>query len=108
MKHKTINALIEMGVPADMKGFRYIVDIICMYSENEKMISERLMDVYQKVADMNEDKASRVERALRHAFSIALTKGDSHSVNKYLSLQYKSNGALLATLYYRLKMEELK
>lgn len=105
MKKKVINALIEMGVPADLKGFRYIVDIICLYSENEKLISGKMMDVYQKVADMNEDKPSRVERSLRHAFSIVLTKGDSHFVNKYLSLQHTNNGALLATLYYKLKSE---
>lgn len=106
MKNKVINALIEMGVPADIKGFKYIADIICMYSEDEKLISGKMMEVYQKVAEINESTPSRVERTLRHAFYIASTKGDWDAVNKYLSLQYQNNGTLLATLYYRLKLEE--
>ena len=108
MRKKVINALVEMGIPADIIGFRYITEIMCLYEKDEKNISGNLMNVYQIIAEQNETTPSRVERALRYVFSIAQEKGDLKSVEKYLTMQYKNNGALLATLYYRLKMEEDK
>lgn len=35
MKNKAINALIEMGLPADIKGFHYIVDAMCLLESTE-------------------------------------------------------------------------
>lgn len=106
MKNKIINALIEMGVPADVKGFNYIVQIICLYDKNEDLICGKMMKVYQEIAERNNTTVSKVERALRHAFSIAQLKGDFKMVEKYLTKQHQNNGTLLAILYYRLKMEE--
>lgn len=106
MKNKTIKALLEMGMPADIKGFRYITEIMCLYEKDEKMITGNLMDVYQTVAEQNDTTVSRLERAIRHAFSTVLENRDSESIKKYLDTPHRKNGALLATLYYRLKMEE--
>ena len=106
MKNKTIKALLEMGMPADIKGFRYITEIVCLYEKDEKMITGNLMDAYQTVAAQNDTTVSRLERAIRHAFSTVLENRDAESVKKYLDTPHRKNGALLATLYYRLKMEE--
>ena len=108
MKNKTINALLEMGMPADIKGFRYITEIMCLYDNDNKLIGGNLMGVYETIAKQNDTTVSRVERALRHAYSSVRVKGDLKMVEEYLTMQYRNNGALLATLYYRLKMEEKK
>lgn len=104
MKNEAINALIEMGIPADRKGFRYIVEIICMYDKDEKMLEMKLTDVYRIIGENHNAKDKSVEKAIRHAFGFAFTKGDIETLKKYISLQHKSNGVLLSTLYYRLKM----
>ena len=106
MKNKAINALLEMGMPANIKGFQYITEIMCIYDQNENAISGKLMKVYQEIAKKNDTTVSRVERTLRQAFSTVQEKGNLKSVEKYLTTQCKNNGALLATLYYKLKMEE--
>lgn len=106
MKNKVINALIEMGVPANIKGFGYIVDAILIFEENEDWVSVKSMALYSKIAKMNGDTYTRVERAIRHAFSSVLRNGEPIVVNKYLTYQNASNSNLLAILYYRLKMEE--
>lgn len=106
MKNKAINALIEMGMPADIKGFRYITEIMCLYEKDNKLVDRNLIGVYETIAKQNETTVSRVERALRHAFSVVQLKGDLKMVEKYLTMQHQNNGTLLATLYYRLKMEE--
>ena len=105
MRKKVINALLDMGMPADIKGFRYITEIMCLYEESEKLVDGSLMKVYEAIAVQNETTVSRVERAIRHAFSMVLQNENSELVKKYFSTSHKNNGALLATLYYRLKME---
>lgn len=106
MKNKTIKALLEMGMPADIKGFRHITDIMCLYENDEDYITGNLMCVYEKIAEQNNTTASRVERAIRHAFSGILKSGEPKLIKKYLSTPKNKNGSLLATLYYRLKLEE--
>ena len=106
MKSKTIKALLEMGMPADIKGFRYITEIMCLYDNDNKLVDGNLMGVYETIANQNDTTVSRVERAIRHAFSTVLENEDSELVKRYLDTPHRKNGVLLATLYYRLKMEE--
>lgn len=105
MKNKTVNALIEMGMPADIRGFHYIVDAMCLFEEKEWRCG-KIIPLYQKIGKMNNTTLSRVERAIRHAFGVVLTKGNSEIVEKYLTLQNTTNGNLLHVLYLRLSQEE--
>ena len=101
MKKKVINALIELGIPVSIKGFQYIVDTICLM-QDKSWRNGKITALYYKVGEMNETTASKVERAIRHAFSVAVSKGNPEIVNKYLSFQNTTNGNLLHTLYLRL------
>lgn len=105
MKNKAINALLKMGAPAGIKGFRYIVDAMCLFEEKEYR-NKKIMYVYHEIAEMNNTTVSRVERAIRHAFSIMLTRGNLEAVEKYLTLQNTTNGNLLHTFYLRLSQED--
>lgn len=46
MKNRAINALVEMGMPADIKGFQYIVDAMCLFEEKEW---RKITEVDQKI-----------------------------------------------------------
>lgn len=107
MKNRAINALIEMGMPADLKGFRYIVDAMCLLESTEWRYG-KITALYAKLAKMNDTTPSRTERAIRHAFSLIIEKGMLKTVEKYLTLQNTSNGNLLHVFYLRLKQEEEK
>lgn len=105
MKNKAINALIEMGMPADIKGFHYIVDAMVLF-ENEDWRKYKTVALYHEIAKLNNTTASRVERCIRHAFQFVTTRGDLEIVNKYLTLQRTTNGNLLHTFYLKLAQEE--
>ena len=105
MKNKTVNALIEMGMPADIKGFHYIVDAMMLF-EDKEWRETKTVALYNKIAKLNNTTASRVERAMRHAFQMVTTKGDLEIVKKYLTLQHTTNGNLLHTFYLKLTQEE--
>lgn len=105
MKKKVIDVLIEMGMPADLLGFRYIVDFICLLEEPE-WCNCKTTAIYQKVAKMNNSTDSSVERSIRTAFEAVLTRGDVATVNKYLTRLNTTNGNLLHVLHLRLTQEE--
>lgn len=105
MKKKAINALLEMGMSANLKGFQYIVDAMEMF-EDEEIRNGKTMVLYYGIGKKNNTTALRVERAIRHAFGVVLLKGDLEVVNKYLTLQNTTNGNLLHTFYLRLTQED--
>lgn len=103
MENKVINALLELGVPANIKGFGYITDALCILDTDRQI---RICDLYQKIADKNGSTSSRVERAIRHAFSSMFKNDDKKdAVKKYFDTSNHSNGNLLVTFYIRLKQE---
>lgn len=106
MKQKAINALLSMGMPASIKGFGYIVDTMVLFESNKEYYHGKTMNVYEKIAKQNNSTASRVERAIRHAFSIILTKGNSQEVSKYFTDSNTTNSNLLHVLYLRLTQNE--
>ena len=105
MKNKAINALSEMGAPANVKGFQYIVDAMLLF-EDESYRNGKILALYHKIGKMNKENPSMVERAIRYAFDVVLTKGNLEAVEKYLTMQNPTNGNLLHVLYLRLSQEE--
>lgn len=102
MEKKVIDVLMKMGMPANIKGFKYIVDAIRIFEEDGNCTT---VDLYNRIAELNKDTYTRVERAIRHAFSIVRRDKENELYKKYLSCENETNGNLLATLYYRLKTE---
>lgn len=105
MKNKAINALIEMGMPADIKGFHYIADAMLLF-EDISFRNGKITTLYYKIGQMSDVSPTRVERAIRHAFSIVLKDGAPGYVDKYLTRKHTTNGNLLHVLYLRLTQEE--
>lgn len=104
MKNRAINALVEIGMPADIKGFEYIVDMMVLY-QDEKERHSGIVNNYNSIAEKRNSTTSRVERAIRHAFGVAVSRGNAVAVEKYLSFDNTTNGNLLHLLYLRLEQE---
>lgn len=105
MKNKAINALLEMEMPADIKGFRYIVDAMVLF-EDVEIRTGKTTYLYHEIGKRNNASASQVERAIRHAFGNILQKGNMEKVEKYLTRKNTSNGSLLHIFYLRLTQED--
>lgn len=104
MKKKAIDALIEMGVPANISGFFYICDAMEIYASDESYITSKTGILYREIAEMHGTTWTRVERCIRTAFTKAVTYGNLDSLNKYMTASQKpTNGNLLACLYLKLK-----
>lgn len=106
MRNKAIDALLELGIPANTKGFQYITDAMELIAKN-KELQYQTYRLYKEVARPHEGvTATRVERAIRHAFSEITAYKNTEAVEKWLSVSGRmSNGNLLAILYMRLSRE---
>ena len=92
MRERVQEILMEIGIPANLKGFKYILDIMELFEEDEAWRNAKMMIVYEKVARMNKTNYCRVEKSIRYAFSNAVTYGDLALVEKYLSVVNVTNG----------------
>lgn len=76
--------LKELGVPAHIKGFRYVRTAIKLVYEDESRIERVTKDLYPSVAQMHATTSSRVERAIRHAIETAWeNRGDVDVLTHY-------------------------
>ncbi len=63
--------LKELGIPAHLKGYRYLQDSIVLVISDENLVHQVTTLLYPTVAKNNGTTSSRVERAIRHAIEVA-------------------------------------
>ena len=73
----------ELGVPAHIKGYRYLRCAIVLSVEDPKMMSSVTKVLYPTIAERFDTTASRVERAIRHAIEVAWDRGDVETLQKF-------------------------
>jgi len=66
----------EIGVPAHIKGYRYLIEAINQVYNDEKLLDQVTTELYPMLAEKFDSTKSRVERAIRHAIIVAWTRGN--------------------------------
>lgn len=103
MKNRAMDALLKCGVPCNIKGFSYIAHAMELFDNGWS--NAKTTDLYAKIAKDFGTTASRVERAMRHAFLQHIYNCGGITIEKYFDLVNQSNGAQLSCFYYRLCRE---
>lgn len=99
------DVLMKIGIPARVKGFKYIVDAVMLLDE-EEWKCPKYTALYYSIAKMNNSTASRTERAIRHAFGIARSsRGDYEMAEHYIGFINCENSNSIASLYRMIKKE---
>lgn len=99
------DVLMKIGIPARVKGFKYIVDAVMLLDE-EEWKCPKYTALYYSIAKMNNSTASRTERAIRHAFGIARSsRGDYDMAEHYIGFINCENSNSIASLYRMIKKE---
>lgn len=75
--------LHQIGVPAHIKGYRYVREAIKLTVENPEMLNSVTKILYPTVAKSFKSTSSRVERAIRHGIETAWDRGDIDVLNSY-------------------------
>lgn len=106
--------ILEMGVPAHIKGYQYVRASIMMAIEDVEVVNAVTKVLYPAVAKKFSTTPSRVERAIRHAIEVAWERGDLdvlHSVFGYTistSRGKPTNSEFIALLADKLRLENKK
>ena len=82
--------LHQIGVPAHIKGYRYVREAIKLTIENPEMLNSVTKILYPTVAKTFKSTSSRVERAIRHGIETAWDRGDVDVLNSYFGYTIQS------------------
>lgn len=66
--------LKDLGIPANLKGYRYIVYVVELIM-NDTELMDSTMSVYMKVAERFNITRTSAERAIRHAIYVGWDRG---------------------------------
>ncbi len=106
MKREIVEkVLIEIGMPVKLKGFRYITDAV-MLLDTEEWQNPKWTALYYKIGAMNQDSASRVERAIRNAFATTRNRvTDYQAIEHYIGFTNCENSNSIVYLYKNIKRD---
>ena len=109
MNRKKIEvALLKVGVPASIKGFKYIVDAVMILDEPGWQ-DPKFTLLYAEIGKRNNSTGVRVERAIRHALeTVRSYKGNPEAVYHYFGYENCANSDSLMMFYTVLKNETEK
>ncbi|MGI6631632.1 MAG: sporulation transcription factor Spo0A [Bacillota bacterium] len=72
----------ELGIPAHIKGYRYLRDAIIMVVDRVDLLSKITKELYPSIAQKYTTTPSRVERAIRHAIEVAWDRGNMDFIQR--------------------------
>ena len=112
MESRVTGIIHEIGVPAHIKGYRYLREAILIAVEDREVINAVTKVLYPRVAKTFGTTASRVERAIRHAIEVAWDRGDLETLQKYFGYTVSNakgkptNSEFIAMIADRLQLRE--
>lgn len=76
------NILLEIGIPAHIKGYQYIREGIMMSFNDRNMLQYITKFLYPSIAKKYKTTSSSVERTIRHAIEVAWSRGNMDVLEK--------------------------
>ena len=102
------NTLIEIGMPTNIKGFKYIVDTVMLLSKPEWK-DPKWTALYYCVSQLNNCTACSVEKSIRTALRITRDNCiDYNLIEHYIGFANCENSNSLTLLYTRLNQSKQK
>ena len=81
LQEKMTDILYKLGMPANIRGYRYIKDAISMVVHDIELLSCITGKLYPDIANKYNTIPSRVERAIRHAIEVSCQRGQIEIIN---------------------------
>jgi two-component system, response regulator, stage 0 sporulation protein A len=78
------SVLLEMGIPAQSKGYDYLIEAIRLVRENPDLIYNLTRQLYPLISGKFQVGEKSVERAMRHAIEVAWKRDRLQNANKVI------------------------
>ncbi len=105
------NILLEIGIPAHIKGYQYIREGIMMAFYDRNMLHYITKFLYPSIAKKYHTTSSSVERTIRHAIEVAWRRGDIDTLEEVFGNTISAgkgkptNSEFMALLTDKLRLE---
>ena len=76
------NIMLEIGVPAHLKGYHYLRDAIMMSGRDIEVVSSVTKLLYPSIARHYKTTGQKVERAIRNAIEVSWMRGSESTFEK--------------------------
>ena len=83
--------MLDMGVPAHLKGYHYLREAIVMEEQNRNMTISITKELYPAIAKLFMTTDQRVERAIRNAIEVSWERGNVDTIEKLFGYSVHSN-----------------
>ena len=113
-KEETTKILVELGVPVNLQGFKYLQNCVASVIKEPSNIKKVTKNLYPQIASEYCVNASVVERSMRHATEIGYLKTGFKSLPKLFGVDsdafnYKpSNRELIAMISEALRFRAFR
>lgn len=77
------NTLHDVGVPANLKGYSYLIDALELTIANPETSFSMTQSIYVPIAKQHDVKPEQVSRAIKRAINIAWERGDLDTLQSY-------------------------
>ncbi len=76
------NIMLDIGVPAHLKGYHYLREAIMMSGRDMEVVSSVTKLLYPTIAKRFKTTDQKVERAIRNAIEVSWTRGNVETFEK--------------------------
>ena len=103
--------MLELGMPAHLKGYRYLRDAVCMTMEDMQLVGSVTKLLYPEIAKKWRTTDQKVERAIRSIIEVSWERGNEvlmEEVFGYSGQQGKkrpTNSEFIAALSDKIRMD---
>lgn len=81
-RNQITRLMLELGVPAHLKGYHYIRTAVLMTTEDMELVSSITKLLYPDVAKEHNTTGQKVERAIRNAIEVSWQRGNMEAMEK--------------------------
>lgn len=74
------DVLLDIGMPAHIKGFYYVREAICMVYDDDSLLDHMMDGVYTTIANKHHTSMQCVERVIRAAIEITWLRGNMEEI----------------------------
>lgn len=90
MEATVTSIILEIGIPAHIKGYQYLRTAILIAVNNMDIINAVTKELYPMIAKRFNTTSSRVERAMRHGIEVAWERGNLDALQRYFGYSVSS------------------
>jgi len=83
------DVMLDMGVPAHLKGYHYLRDAILLSGKDMEVVSSVTKLLYPTIAKHFKTTDQKVERAIRNAIEVSWTRGNVETFEKLFGYSVK-------------------